>query len=104
MGRPEITDDQREIAVEMLANAIRKDAHLRARTSQLREQDNPVRYGMAKRRSEPSKRYVEGMRDLLRVLFVNGYEVADECLEEAYTRAIGASAPGQSNGNGAPYQ
>ena len=100
MGRPEITDDQREIAIVLLANALRKDAHLRARVSRMREHEDPVRYGMAKRRSEPSLRYVEGMRDLLRSLFVDGHAAADECLEEAYARAIGAPRRPHSNPNG----
>ncbi len=99
MARPEITDDQREIAIEMLANALRKDAHLRARADRMREHDNPVRYAMARRRAAPSVRYVEGMRDLLRVLFVDGHEAADACLEEAYRRAIGASTPFGDNGD-----
>lgn len=98
MGRPEITEDQREIAVTMLANAIRKDAHLRERANRLREATDPVLHGMARRRAAPSERYVEGMRDLLRVLFADGFEAADACLEEAYRRAIGA-APGSPNGS-----
>jgi hypothetical protein len=99
MGRPEITDDQREIAIEMLANALRKDAHLRARASRLRQHEDAVRYTMARRRSEPSQRYVDGMRDLLKVLFVDGHVAAEEILEEAYRRAIGAP-PGNPNGTG----
>lgn len=100
MGRPEISDDQREIAIEMLANAIRKDAHLRARLREMREHDDPVRYGMAKRRSEPSQRYVDGMRDILRTLFVDGQAAAEECLEEAYARAVGLRRNVSPNGNG----
>ncbi len=103
MEHPKITRDQREMAVVLLANAMRKDAHLRARGHQFREQGNPLHSGMMKRRSEPSKRYVEGMRDLLRVLFPNGHAVAEECLEEAYVRAIGASAHGTNSGNGTTY-
>lgn len=103
MGRPEITDVQREIAIEMLANAIRKDAHLRARVSQMREHEDPVRFGMAKRRSEPSQRYVEGMRDLMRVLFVDGHAATEECLEEAYARAVGLRGHMSPNGNGTQY-
>lgn len=103
MGRPDITGDQRELAVVMLANAIRKDAHLRARLNRLREQDNPMHYGMVKQRSEPSKRYVEGMRDLLRILFADGYEVAEECLEEAYIRALGTPVQVPSGDNGTQY-
>ncbi len=103
MGYPDITGDQRAMAVEMLANALRKDAHLRARAHRLRDQDNPLQRGMATRRADPSQRYVEGMRDLLRVLFPNGHALADECLEEAYARAIGVSAPAMNGGNGTQF-
>ncbi len=93
MGRPEITDDQREIAVEMLANAIRKDAHLRARARAVAEQGNPLTASMAKRRAEPSERYIAGMCDLIRVMFVDGGAVAESCLEDAYAQAMGVSPP-----------
>jgi hypothetical protein len=98
MGRPEITEDQREIAIELLANALRKDAHLRERADRLQDHQDPIRSAAARRRAEPSARYVEGMRDLLRVLFVDGHTAADDCLEEAYRRAIGAP-PGNANGS-----
>jgi hypothetical protein len=105
MGRPEISEDQREIAVVLLANAMRKDAHLRARASRKQDHTGPLHEAMVKRRSEPSQRYVEGMRDLLRVLFANGHAVADECMEEAYARAIGVSAPSMNTSdNGKQYQ
>lgn len=103
MGRPTITADQREMAVVLLANALRKDAHLRARAHHAGEPDHPLYHGLTKRRSEPSERYVEGMRDLLRVLFPDGHAVADECLEEAYARAIGLSASVANNGNRTQY-
>ncbi len=103
MGRPTITGDQREMAVVLLANALRKDAHLRARAHYAGEPANPLYHGMAKRRTEPSRRYVEGMRDLLRVLFPDGHAVAEECLEEAYARAIGAPAHITMTGNGTQY-
>lgn len=104
MGRPTITEDQKEMAIVLLANAMRKDAHLRARAHHLTEQDTPLHHGLAKRRTEPSQRYVEGMRDLLRVLFLDGHAVAEECLEEAYARALGASTTYVANGgNGTQY-
>jgi len=103
MGRPTITGDQREMAVVLLANAMRKDAHLRGRAHQFGELGNPLHHGMTKRRAEPSQRYVEGMRDLLRVLFPNGHAVAEECLEEAYARAIGAPPNVTTSGNGTQY-
>lgn len=101
MERPDISRFQREMAVTLLANAVRKDAHLRARAIFLREQGDPLVADMARRRAEPSLRYAEGMRDLLRVLFSDGSAVADECLEEAYARAVGA--PIAVGNNDVPY-
>jgi hypothetical protein len=98
MAQTGITDDQREMAVAMLANAIRKDAHLRNRARHARDAGNPLIAVMASRRSEPSQRYVDGMRDILKVLFANGGVVAEECLEEAYARALGVTTPASDNG------
>lgn len=89
MGRPAITEDQWELAVTMLANAIRKDAHLRARARAHAEQGDPLRDSIMKLRSKPSERYLDGMRDILKVLFLDGDVMADACLEEAYRRAVG---------------
>lgn len=89
MGRPAITEDQWELAVTLLANAIRKDAHLRARAAAHVGQGDPLQDSMAKLRSKPSERYIAGMRDMLRLLFLDGDVMADACLEEAYRRAIG---------------
>ena len=93
MAYPEITRDQREMAVVLLANALRRDAHLRARVEHFGADAAPLRTGQIKRRAEPSQCYVDGMRDILRVLFADGHAVAEECLEEAYARALGASGP-----------
>ena len=89
MIRPGITEDQKEIAIELLANALRKDAHLRTGAGQTGQRGDILREGIARRRVETSRRYVEGMRDMLRVLFPNGYEIADVCMNEAYARAMG---------------
>lgn len=93
MGQPNITEDQRLMAVALLANAIRKDAHLRARTTHLEEQGDPLASIMAGSRSKSSQRYIEGMHDILRVLFADGSAVAEACLEEAYDQALGISRP-----------
>ena len=103
MGHPEITADQREMAVVMLANAMRKDAHLRDRAHRAGENGGLLQASLSQRRVEPSQRYIDGMRDLLRVLFLDGQAVVEECLEEAYARAIGAPAPAADNGNGTRY-
>lgn len=89
MDRPAITADQREMAVVMLANALRKDAHLRNRQPRPGEDDDVIRAGLSRRRAEASQRYVDGMRDMLRVLFPNGDQVVRECMEEAYAMAMG---------------
>lgn len=104
MGRPNITEDQRAIVVTLLANAIRKDAHLRARARHAREDGNPLTTVTAGRRSESSQRYVEGMRDLLRVLFAEGSPLAEECLEEAYTLTIGVGRSTPFSNNGKTFQ
>jgi hypothetical protein len=94
MERPEITRDQRELAIELLANALRKDAHLRQRAKQPGTGIYMTGAGITQRRADASQRYVDGMRDLLRVLFPNGHAVADECLNEAYARAMGVPPRG----------
>lgn len=96
MARPEITSDQKEIAIELLANALRKDAHVRSRAHRTGPPDGVIREGMARRRAESSQRYVDGMRDMLRVLFPNGYAIAEECMDEAYARAMGIPPRGNS--------
>ena len=88
------------MAVVLLANALRRDAHLRESAKQVGEDAPPLRASMAKRRAEPSQRYVDGMRDILRALFAGGQTVAEECLEEAYARALGASSPLSRGENG----
>jgi len=101
MGRPEMTDDQREMLIELFANALRKDAHLRARLSE--SPGDPLQAGMARRRLEASRRYIDGMRDIVRVLFLDGYPAAEACLEAAYARAMGVERNGPS-GDDVPYQ
>jgi hypothetical protein len=103
MDRPAITGDQREMAVELLANALRKDVHLRNRDQQSIEEPDPLRAAMSRRRSEPSRRYIDGMLDLLKVLFPNGHAVAAECLDEAYARAMGMPARGAKRDPDMPY-
>jgi hypothetical protein len=103
MDRPAITGDQREMAVELLANALRKDAHLRHRDQQSVEEPDPLRAAMSRRRAEPSRRYVDGMLDLLKVLFPNGQAVAAECIDEAYARAMGLPSGGAKRDPDTPY-
>ncbi|HEY7032723.1 MAG TPA: hypothetical protein VH482_15375 [Thermomicrobiales bacterium] len=81
MGQPTITDDQRELAVILLANALRKDAHLRGRAD--------PGAGSTRWRIEASRRYAQGMTDLLAVLFDQGRAVANDCLAAAEVLAFG---------------
>jgi hypothetical protein len=93
MGMPGITEDQRIMVVALLANAIRKDAHLRERAHELRRTGDPVAGAMAIRRAAPSQRYIDGMCDLIRVLFANGDLLVAQCLDDAYAQALGIPTP-----------
>ena len=87
-GRPRITEAQRVMAVALLANAIRSEENhrLRARGRPLGD----VLPGFGGRgRADASRRYVQGMRDLLAVLFDGGRAVADSCYQEARAQALG---------------
>ena len=93
MGRPRITAEQRGMAVALLANAIRKEAHLRARANAAAHRaEDAIPVGGARGRQEASGRYVQGMRDLLVVLFEGGRAVADECYQAARVQALGEPA------------
>ena len=89
MGQPTITDDQRELAVILLANALRKDAHLRLRPGAAATGNAEVGSASTRWRIEASRRYAQGMTDLLAVLFDGGRVVADECLRAAEAMAFG---------------
>jgi hypothetical protein len=87
-----MTDDQRELAVTLLANALRRDAHLQrqSRTGDRDETAGPS--GATRWRVEAARRYTQGMTDLLAVLFEGGRGVADECLSAAEVLAFGPRA------------
>ena len=91
MGRPRMTEEQRAVAVALLANAIRKDEHLRAQEAD-RAGADLVPVLAAGRRAEASRQYLNGMRDLLGVLFDGGRTVADECYDVARTQALSTQA------------
>ena len=80
------------MAVALLANAIRSEEHHR-----LRARGRPfgdVLPGLGTRgRADASRRYVQGMRDLLAVLFDGGRAVADDCYREARLQALGDEPP-----------
>lgn len=89
MGLPTITDDQRELAVILLANALRRDAHLQRRPA-VGDREEAAGLGSASRwRAEASRRYAQGMSDVLAILFDDGRAVAAECLRAAEILAFG---------------
>lgn len=91
MAQPPITLDQRDLAVTLLANALRKDAHF------WRGTDNPPDPGMVggtiRWRAEASRRYAQGMIDLIAVLFDGGRPLAEDCLTAAEHLAFGPQEP-----------
>ena len=92
MARSEITSDQRAMAVALLANALRKDAHVRARTGDGDGRRHDLSGLGSRARSDASQQYIRGMRDLLTVLFENGRAVADACYDDARVQAFGPAA------------
>jgi hypothetical protein len=93
-----MTDDQRLMVVTMLANAIRKDAHLRERAERVHERDAAMIGTHSVQRAEASRRYVDGMCDIVRVLFADGNTIVAACLEDAYALAMGVVPPRDGNG------
>lgn len=92
MGRPAMTEDQRVMAVALLANAIRKDEQGRARRN-ARPPDTPLLpTATGRHQRDGASQYVRAMRDLLAVLFADGYAGADACYETARAQAVGDAA------------
>ena len=89
MAQPAMTEDQRIVAVALLANAIRKERRLRARAEEAREDSAVLATFGTFGRSDGAAQYVRGMRDLLAVLFAGGRPLADACYEAAYVEAVG---------------
>lgn len=89
MARPAITDEQREIAVELLANAVRKQR--RRSTATRRETDGLLRARGDQAGAAADDRYLQGMLDIVAVLFAGGRATADACLRAA--RALEAGEP-----------
>ncbi len=90
MARPPISDEQRVMAVALLANAIRRTD---------RPGSQPGTFFVetpapgSRRRRDPSQEYLRGMRDLLAVLFDGGPRIADDCYASAQTQATGDPPP-----------
>ena len=88
MVQPLITLDQRDLAVALLANALRKDAHLWRAQNQSTDEAERVG-GTTRWRAEAARRYAQGMTDLLAVLFDGGRPLAEDCVTEAERLAFG---------------
>ena len=88
MGRPTMTDERRAVAVELLANAIRRDERLWSRERDEARADLALAL-RARWRADASWAYLRGMRDLLAVLFASDKEVADACYGAARAQALG---------------
>ena len=97
MPLPPIDDDQRVMAVSMLANALRGSAHPRdeARAANGR---GLLAGAAGQRRAEAAERYAEGMVDLLAVLFAEGRPGAESLRADAV--AIARGAPPREQGWG----
>lgn len=88
MALPPIDDDQRVMAVAMLANALRAaGSRGRARAA---DAPGPLLGTADRRRTEAAERYVSGMVDLLAVLFAEGRPGAESLLADAAVLARGA--------------
>lgn len=86
-GRPAITAEQRTMAVALLANAIRAEQN--PRRHRVRPLGDLLPSLGSGGRDDGSRRYAQGMRDLLAVLFDGGRAVSDDCYREARLLALG---------------
>lgn len=80
-GWPPITPEQRELAVALMANALRVEGRRRRPAEPWPPPPGPAAARQAG--ASPEHRYLQGMRDLLAVLFAGGRLTADECYEAA---------------------
>lgn len=91
MASPRMTEDQRSMTIALLANAIRKEERLRARATD-RAGAGPSPFPASRGRADASGRYVQGMRDVVAVLFADGRAAADDCYRQARRQALGDEA------------
>ena len=96
MGRPRITEEQRAVAVALLANAQRQLEHRRARADAAARDGDLVRIAGASGQADAARQYARGMRDLLAVLFAGGGAGADALMREAEVAARGDAGDGAS--------
>jgi len=88
MPLPAITEDQREMAVALLANALRKQEERRQESGIGSDHAFPE-VGSRRAQRAADARYVQGMRDLLTVLFAGGRATTESCLAQARAQALG---------------
>jgi hypothetical protein len=93
MGRPKISEDQRVVAVGLLANAIRKEMRFKSQTESEFESQGMLAMLGSRGQREASRQYVRGMYDLLAVLFEGGRALADQCYLAAEADATGPIPP-----------
>lgn len=79
------------MAVALLANAIRAEAH-HGRPGGGRPIGALLPGVTGRGRADGARRYAQGMRDLLAVLFADGRATADACYRDARAQALGDDA------------
>lgn len=93
MSQPRMTEEQRLMAVTLLANAIRKQERARPAAAEADASDL-ARLAGSRGRATATHQYIRGMIDLLAVLFEGGRPVAESCYDEARRVAAGTQVPG----------
>jgi hypothetical protein len=86
-----MTADQRTVVVGLLANALRKEIQLRAEAETAEGTGSLLATSAARARHAAAARYLQGMVDIIAVLFAGGRRTADACLEQARSLAGGPS-------------
>jgi hypothetical protein len=89
-----MSEEQRLMAVTLLANAIRKQERDRPAGPANPSESDLVRQAGSRNRATAAHQYVRGMVDLLAVLFEGGRPVAESCYAEARRLAAGTQPPG----------
>ena len=92
MSQPPMTEDQRTVVVGLLANALRKETYLRAQAEAAESTGSLLATSAARARHSAAARYIQGMLDVIAVLFDGGRRTADACLDQARSLAGGPAA------------
>ena len=93
MAKPKMTEDQRVMAIALLANAIRKEMRFSARPENGDGPQSLLAAVGARGKRDATHNYVRGMYDLLAVLFDGGQALADQCLLAARADATSPIPP-----------